>query len=68
MKGHKMEKLLDEAKKIFSSIEYKIFFMQIVGFKSDEIAKENSLSRTDLLEKWKNIKDKLMRRVVSKIK
>lgn len=63
-----MQEFFSVFKKIFTAEEYKIFVMQIIGFKSDEISKENNISRTDLLSKWKNIKDKLLRRVVSKIK
>ena len=58
----------DNIKKVLNDLEYKILTMQGIGFKSDEIAKENNISRTELLEKWKVIKGKLLKRVVPEIK
>jgi len=62
-----MQEFYSVFKKIFSAEEYKIFIMQNIGFNSDEIAKENNISRKDLLSKWKKIKEKLLLRFVKKL-
>ena len=63
-----IQEMWDNIKRVLNDQDYRILIMQNLGFKSDEIAKENNISRTDLSEKWKAIKEKMLRRVVPEIK
>ena len=63
-----MQEMFEEIRKTLGAEEYKIFIMKFFGFTFEEISEEYNILRTDLPEKWKQIKGKLLRRVVSKIK